>query len=140
MYLLDTNVISELRKAKPHREVQAWLESARESDLHISAVTMGEIQRGIEITKEQNPARAREIEEWANRLEATHTILPLDSRIMRVWAQLMHPKSTDKSDDLYEDAIIAATALVHDLTVVTRNVGDFAQLKAGVFNPFGASK
>lgn len=136
MYLLDTNVISELRKAKPHREVQAWLESARESDLHISAVTMGEIQRGIEITKEQNPARAREIEEWANRLEATHTILPLDSRIMRVWAQLMH----HRSDDLYKDAMIAATALVHDLTVVTRNVGDFAQLKAGVFNPFGASK
>lgn len=136
MYLLDTHVISELRKAKPHRAVQAWLESARESDLHISAVTMGEIQRGIEITKEQNPARAREIEEWANRLEATHTILPLDSRIMRVWAQLMH----HTSDDLYEDAMIAATALVHDLTVVTRNVGDFAQLKAGVFNPFGASK
>ncbi len=64
MYLLDTNVVSELRRARPHGAVLAWLQDVRDEDLHISAVTIGEIQSGIEITREQDQAKAAEIEAW----------------------------------------------------------------------------
>ena len=134
MYLLDTNVISELRKAKPHGAVVAWLQSVREADILISAVTLGEIQRGIELTREQDTVKARQIADWADRLCATHSILPMDAHTFRVCASLMH----GKSNALYEDAMIAATALVHQLTVVTRNVRDFAQFKVPLMNPFKA--
>jgi toxin FitB len=132
MYLLDTNVISELRKAKPHGAVLAWLQAQREVDLFISAVTLGEIQRGIEMTRDQNPERAQQIEQWADRLAAAHQILPMDARICRQWARLMH----HQSDALSEDAMIAATALTHQFTVVTRNVRDFVRFNVPVLNPF----
>jgi predicted nucleic acid-binding protein len=132
MYLLDTNVISELRKAKPHGAVVAWVEAQREVDLFLSAVTLGEIQRGIEITRDQNPERAQQIEAWAERLAVAHQILPMDARIFRLWAKLMH----HQSDALYEDAMIAATALSHQLTVVTRNVRDFERFNVPLLNPF----
>ena len=77
MYLLDTNVVSELRKTKPHGGVLAWLESVNDVDLYIAAVTMGEIQRGIQMTRDQNPDRADQIESWADRLSASHQILPM---------------------------------------------------------------
>lgn len=132
MFLLDTNVVSELRKAKPHGGVLAWLTATPESDLFISAVTLGEIQRGIELTKDQNPAKAQEISQWADRLADTHNILPMDATTFRVWAQLMH----HRSDALFEDAMIAATAQVHQLTVVTRNTRDFAAFKVPLLDPF----
>ncbi|MDD5479830.1 type II toxin-antitoxin system VapC family toxin [Rhodoferax sp.] len=132
MFLLDTNVVSELRKAKPHGGVLAWLTATPESDLFISAVTLGEIQRGVELTKDQNPAKAQEISQWADRLADTHNILPMDATTFRVWAQLMH----HRSDALFEDAMIAATALVHQLTVVTRNTRDFAAFKVPLLDPF----
>ena len=71
MYLLDTNVISELRRPKPHGAVLAWFESVADSDLHISAVSLGEIQAGIELTRDQDAAKAAEIEQWAD-LVASH--------------------------------------------------------------------
>ena len=132
MYLLDTNVISELRKAKPHGAVLTWLQAQREVDLFISAVTLGEIQRGIEMTRDQNPERAQQIEQWADRLAVAHQILPMDARIFRQWARLMH----HQSDALSEDAMIAATALTHQFTVVTRNVRDFVRFNVPVRNPF----
>ena len=132
MYLLDTNVVSELRKTKPHGGVLAWLESVNDNDLYIAAVTMGEIQRGIQMTRDQNPDRAEQIESWADRLSASHQILPMDARIFRTWAKLMH----HQSDSLYEDAMIAATAFTHQLTVVTRTVRDFAHFHVPVLNPF----
>lgn len=132
MFLLDTNVVSELRKTKPHGAVLAWLKAVPESDLFISAVTLGEIQRGIEITRDQNPDKAQEITQWADRLADTPNILPMDTATFRVWARLMH----HQSDALFEDAMIAATALVHQLTVVTRNTGDFVSFKVSVLNPF----
>ncbi|MDD2808479.1 type II toxin-antitoxin system VapC family toxin [Rhodoferax sp.] len=132
MFLLDTNVVSELRKAKPHGGVLAWLTATPESDLFISAVTLGEIQRGIELTKDQNPDKAQEISQWADRLADTHNILPMDATTFRVWAQLMH----HRSDALFEDAMIAATAQVHQLTVVTRNTRDFAAFKVTLLDPF----
>lgn len=132
MFLLDTNVVSELRRRRPHGAVLAWLEAQDDSNLQISAVTLGEIQAGIEITRGQEPARADEIEAWADQLSAAWNILPVDAPVYRLWAKLMH----GRSDHLYEDALIAATALVHGLTVVTRNLADFEHFDVRLINPF----
>jgi toxin FitB len=132
MYLLDTNVVSEVRRARPHGAVVAWLESVGDDDLHLSAVTIGEIQAGIEITREQNQDKAAEIEGWLEQVAESYNILSMDARTFRTWARLMHRKP----DRLVEDAMIAATATVHGLTVVTRNVRDFDGLGVRTFNPF----
>ena len=132
MYLLDTNVISELRRPRPHGAVVAWLESVADSDLHVSAATLGEIQAGIELTRDQDAAKADEIEQWADMVAASYNVLPMDAETFRVWARLMHRRS----DTLYEDAMIAATAKRHKLAVVTRNVGDFSHFDVDLFNPF----
>ena len=136
MYLLDTNVVSELRKLRPHGAVVAWLQSAADADLHLSAVTLGEIQAGIELTREQDAAKASEIEAWADLVAASYNILPMDGDTFRAWARLMHRKP----NSLYEDAMIAATATVHKLTVVTRNVIDFANFDVILLNPFDAAR
>ena len=133
MYLLDTNVISELRKPRPHGTVVAWLESVDDAKLFLSAVTLGEIQAGIELTREQDPDKAAEIETWLALVAQAYNVLPMDGSAFRDWARLMHRKS----DTLYEDAMIAAVARVHGLTVVTRNIADFKALGVEVFNPFG---
>lgn len=134
MYLLDTNVISELRRPKPHGAVQAWLQSVADSDLRISAVSMGEIQAGIELTREQDPVKAADLDRWADQVAATYNLLPMDTQTFRIWASLMHRRS----DTLYEDAMIAATAIRHRLVVVTRNVADFTSFGVDIFNPFGS--
>src|SRR5262245_42742056 len=134
MYLLDTNVVSELRRQRPHGGVLAWLEGTADAKLHLSAVTIGEIQAGIEITREQQKDKADEIEAWLNQVAQTFNVLDMDARAFRVWARLMHRRS----DTVIEDAMIAATAVVHDLTVVTRNVRDFKDLGVPTFNPFTA--
>jgi predicted nucleic acid-binding protein len=131
-YLLDTNVVSELRKPRPHGGAVAWLESLDDTQLYVSAVTLGEIQAGIELTREQDVQKALELEAWLDLLAGSYNILPMDAAIFRAWARLMHRKS----DTLYEDAMIAATAVVHGLTVATRNVADFNALGLEVFNPF----
>lgn len=133
-YLLDTNVVSELRRQRPHGGVVAWLESLDDAQLHLSAVTLGEIQAGIEMTREQDPGKAREIEGWLEQVSGSYNVLPMDTGTFRAWARLMHRKS----DTLYEDAMIAATAQVHGLTVATRNVSDFNALGLEVFNPFAS--
>jgi predicted nucleic acid-binding protein len=132
MYLLDTNVVSELRRIKPHGGVVNWIQSIDDSELFISAVTLAEIQAGIEITKEQDPAKAREIETWLDQVADTFQVLPMDGGVFRRWARLMHRAS----DTLYEDAMIAATALTHNLKVVTRNVADFKSFGVALLNPF----
>ncbi|MFM8899460.1 MAG: type II toxin-antitoxin system VapC family toxin [Burkholderiales bacterium] len=136
MFLLDTNVISELRRTKPHGAVLAWLKAVPEQDLHLSAVSLGEIQAGIELTREQDADKAQALEAWAELLAASYNVLPMDAETFRIWARLMHRRS----DTLYEDAMIAATAKRHQLTVATRNVSDFAHFGVDVVNPFEAKK
>lgn len=132
MYLLDTNVVSELRKLKPHGAVLAWLQAVDDLQLHVAAVTVGEIQAGIEITREQDTAKAAELETWLELVATSYNVLPMDAAAFRTWARLMHRKS----DTIYEDAMIAATAKVHGLTVVTRNTADFKSFGVPLLNPF----
>jgi predicted nucleic acid-binding protein len=135
MYLLDTNVVSELRKPRPHGGVVAWLHGVDDKDLFLSVVTLGEIQAGIELTREQDVAKAAQLEAWLEQVATSHNLLPMDGAAFRAWARLMHRRS----DTLFEDAMIAATAAVHGLTVVTRNVADFKPFTVPVLDPFKAS-
>lgn len=132
MYLLDTNIVSELRKPRPHGGVVAWIQGADPDDLNLSAVTLGEIQAGVELTREQDPAKAAQIEAWLDLLNQSYKVLPMDGTTFRAWARLMHRRS----ETLTEDAMIAATAAVHRLTVVTRNVADFKHFGVPLLNPF----
>lgn len=132
MYVLDTNVISEFRKPRPHGAVVAWVSARPSQALFLSAMTIGEIQAGIEITREQDPPKAAEIEAWLEEVCATHAILPMDAIAFRAWARLMR----HRSGHLIEDAMIAATALVHGFTVVTRDIRDFANFGVPLVNPF----
>jgi len=135
-YLLDTNVVSELRKRRPHGAVLAWVDTLRPEQIFLSAVTIGELQAGAELTRKNDPAKALEIENWLASVEASLTALPMDSACFREWARLM----AGKSAGLIEDAMIAATARVHGLRMATRNERDFRQLQVETYNPFGYSE
>jgi predicted nucleic acid-binding protein len=132
MYLLDTNVVSELRRPRPHRAAVAWLRAVPDSDLYVSAVTIGEIQAGIEVTREQAPDKAAEIESWLEQVAQTYNILNMDAPAFRFWARLMHRQPDHRIDD----AMIAATAAVHGLIVATRNIRDFKRFGVKTFDPF----
>jgi predicted nucleic acid-binding protein len=131
-YLIDTNVVSEFRKPKPHGGVFAWLQSLEVSQGFFSAVTFGEIQKGAELTRRQDPGKANEIEAWAAQLERASQVLPMDATCFREYARLLH----QSSDTLSEDGMIAATARVHGLTIATRNERDFLHFNVAVLNPF----
>lgn len=134
MYLLDTNIISELRKPKPHGGVLAWVSAQDAAALFISAMTVAEIQRGIEVTRAQDGLKAKQIEAWLDELLVTGQVLALDAAVCREWARLMHRRS----DTMVEDAFIAATAIVNKLQVASRNVRDFKSLGVKALNPFTA--
>jgi toxin FitB len=131
-YLLDTNVISELRKTRPHGAVVAWLETLRVEQIFLSSVTIGELQTGVELTRRQDPAKAHEIESWLTSVEMSFAFIPMDSACFRECSRIM----AGKPDGLREDAMIAATALVHGLTVAARDEKDFKHFGVEIINPF----
>lgn len=130
MYLIDTNVVSELRRARPHGAVLAWLEGVADAQLHLSAVTLGELQAGLEMTRRQDREKADSIERWIDQLEGAWNVLSLEGRTFRIWARSFRGKAT------LEDGLIAATAVQHGLTVVTRNIKDFEPIGVKTLNPF----
>ena len=133
MLLLDTRVLSETFKPRPHPSVLSWLEANRNSSIHISVLSVGEITRGI---RKLEPTAGRRAEEYRNWLETVLTdyegrILPITVEIMQVWGSLTYElKNTNP------ELLIAATALEHDLTVVTRNTRHFAATGAKLLNPY----
>jgi predicted nucleic acid-binding protein len=137
VFLIDTNVISEARKGpRAHAGVRQFFESAAIDDtpLYLSAVTVGELRRGVELIRHRgDAAQAAVLERWLQflLLEFADRILPLDSDAGEVWGRLRAPSPEHELDKQ-----IAAIALIHDLTIVTRNVADFSRTPARCLNPF----
>lgn len=140
MYLLDTNVISELRKAKSgksNKNVTEWASNKSVSTLFLSVITILEIETGILLLEQRDPSQGAILRSWLNAHVLpvfSERILALDVAIAQRCAKLHVPNP--QSD---RDAIIAATALVHGMTVVTRNVSDFAQTGVAILNPWDCS-
>lgn len=134
-YLLDTNVVSELRRPRPDAGVQRWLEAARGDDLFLSVLTLGEIRLGIVRLERRDPARAEALEAWLAGLEQGYAdhILPVTAAVARRWASL----NADRPLPVV-DALLAATAVEHGATLVTRNVADLAGVDVPLLDPFGA--
>jgi predicted nucleic acid-binding protein len=132
MYLFDTNIVSELRRPKPHGAVLNWVAGVPSEQIFLSAVSLGEIQQGIEALRPLDPQKAASLEAWADRLAAQPNVLPMTATIFRLWAKLMR----GRPDTLYEDAMLAATAITHQLVLVTRNTKDFVTFGGLLFNPF----
>jgi predicted nucleic acid-binding protein len=131
-FLLDTNVISETRKGRPHRAVIAWLDTLVREQVFLSSVVFWELQVGIEITRGRDQDKAQEIEAWVDDLAITQQIIPVDEVSFRECARLM----LGKPSELLGDAMIAATAKMYGLTVATRNVRDFELFNVPILNPF----
>lgn len=131
-YLLDTNVVSELRRPKPHGAILAWMDTLHPQQIFLSALTIGEFQAGAELTRKTDPAKAADIENWLMVAEGAFSVIPMDSACFREWARL----KTGNSSESIEEAMIAATARVHGLHVATRNEKDFRQFQVAAFNPF----
>ncbi|PCM46709.1 VapC toxin family PIN domain ribonuclease [Pseudomonas fluorescens] len=134
MYLLDTNVISELRKPQADANVVSWAKSVIAPRLYISAITLKELETGVLRMERRDPAQGKLLRSWLTRhvmpaFEAR--ILPVDAAVALRCASLHVPDQANESD-----ALIAATALVHGLTVVTRNVGDFRSSGVALINPW----
>lgn len=136
-FLLDTNVLSELRKGRRCDAcVREWAKTA-EPELHTSVVALGELKRGVERVRGRDPRFAAELERWLTRLIAAmgSRILPVDRAIALEWGRISAPRSVPPIDGL-----LAATALVRGMTLVTRNVKDFADLGVSYLNPFEAGQ
>ena len=133
MFLMDTNVVSALRRPDRHPAPTLWLQAQRASDVYLSVVTLGEIERGIARQTLQNPDFARALGEWFERILTwfADRVLTVDVVTARRWGRLS--ASVGNRD---VDLLIAATALEHGLTVVTRNVRHFEPAGVPVFNPF----
>lgn len=132
IYALDTNVVSELRRKRPHGGVLAWYLAQKPEAVVVPAVVAGEIQQSVERSRLTDPAKAVEIETWLDGILKQFVFVPADEGIFRVQVGL---KETQKTLQ-YEDALIAATAKVYGMVIATRNVKDFAGLGIPVVNPF----
>lgn len=136
-FLLDTVVLSDLRKARPSARVVHWIKAQRAQSLFVSVVTLGEIERGIESKRKADAAFAAELERWLEaliRLYDDH-VLPVSPDVARLWGRLSAKLGNDSVD-----LLIAATALTHGLTVVSRNVKHFVPTGVEVVNPFDADQ
>ena len=133
MYLLDTDLLSELRKRKRDTNVAAWIGAVASADLFLSAVTIAEIERGIERRRDDDAAFAQDLAQWLDHTLRLYgeRVLPLTVGIARRWGRLA-ARIGSKNLDL----AIAATALDHGLTVVTRNVAHYTPTGVAVVNPF----
>ena len=131
-FLLDTNVLSELRKPRPHGAVLAWSAAQPPFSYAIPSIALYELQAGVEIVRQHDLGKAAEIEQWMGKLSRVAIILPLDDAAAIETAKLMHGKSLD----LLEDAMIAAIAKTRGLTIATRNSKHFASFPVDHFNPF----
>lgn len=133
-YLLDTNVISELRKGqRANANVSSWFSELAEEEIYLSVLTIGEIRRGVENVRRRDPRSAASLDSWLARLNGIHRdrILPLDQAIAEEWGRLNVPGPLPVVDGL-----LAATAKVLGLTLVTRNVTDMASTGIGLLDPF----
>jgi predicted nucleic acid-binding protein len=135
MYLIDTVVLSELRRPKRDLRLASWIKKQRTSDLYLSVVTVGEIERGIVLQRTRDPDFATALASWLDRVLALYAerVLPFDLQIARRWGQLSAALGNDSAD-----LMISATALEHGLTIVTQNVSDFKPTGVAIFNPFEA--
>ena len=133
MFLLDTDVLSALRRRERHPEAVRWVETQRTADLYISVVTVGEIERGITQQQPRDPSFAGELALWLDRVLAWYSdrILIVDAATARRWGRLSATLGHDGAD-----LLIAATALEHGLTVVTRNARHFEPTGVPTLNPF----
>jgi len=133
MFLLDTVIISEIRKKQPDSGVIEWISRQPGSQLYLSVVTLGEIERGIERRRKTEPAFAETLAAWLESLTLLYAdrILPITPAITRRWGRLSAQIGNDSAD-----LLIAATGLAHHLTVVTRNVSHFEPTGITVVNPF----
>ena len=132
MYLLDTEVVSELRRKQPHKRVLGWLSGVAPDHVYLSAVTVGEIQTGIEFTRVKDASEAAELESWLGKMVDTHRILPMDPAAFRVWGRLLYRRWNTRMTD----AMIAATAVLHRLIVVTGNPQVYDRLGVETLNPY----
>jgi predicted nucleic acid-binding protein len=134
-YLLDTNVLSELRRPRPAPQVVGWLATVPESELYVSVVTLGEIEKGAECLRRRDPARARAIHEWCSALRHhfASRILGVDAETAAHWGRLSGRAPTPPANDAW----LAATALAHGLTLATMNGRDFNGLGISLINPAG---
>ncbi len=133
MYLIDTDVLSALRRGERHPAAARWLQAQRTADLHLSVATIGEIERGIEQQQGRDPAFAGELAGWLDRVLAWYgeRVLAVDIATAQRWGRLSATLGYESAD-----LLIAATALEHGLTVVTRNVQRFEPAAVPVLNPF----
>jgi hypothetical protein len=134
MFLIDTVTLSELRRRQRDRGVVAWFERQRTSDLFLSAISVGEIERGIAQQRATDPAFASSLADWLETVLALYgeRVLSFDVQTARRWGLLSAALGNESAD-----LMIAATALEHGLTVVTRNVSDFEPTGVAVLDPFG---
>ena len=133
-YLIDTNIISEVRKGdRSDPNVAAWYGSIDDSDIYLSVLVLGEIRKGIERARSRDPGRARALETWLSAVRESFgdRVLAVDQSVADEWGRMSakRPVSTI-------DALLAATAKIHRMTLVTRNVADIADLGAELLNPF----
>lgn len=132
-YLIDTCVISELRKANCNPGVAAWMAGIQPDEAFLSVLTLGEIRRGIELRRPKDAKAAGALERWLSGLEMHYSdrILPITPAVADRWGRLAPTQPLPVTDGL-----LAATALEHKLTIVTRNVSDFQRSGANTLNPF----